>query len=236
MYKANKRLQDVFAHAAALQQNGRLRNTIYCYKQYIYILNQDDTVLIRFHLRPSEVSFSHPIAFHANDYDSGMFYEEDGCIHFVVENEGYKRIKRCGSPEYTPKYIHKLFCQKTEKVSEKNQVDVEESLIELLDESLTHIEFSAKQGNLKIVQRNIYTGSLISIGAKEQKGGLLCPAELKDFKPIGMRTRDFLALFSFTPRVSLCFGNPDFVWCENKDRKTPYKGIIGLCKYDELRG
>lgn len=234
-YKANKRIEDIFAHAVALQQNGRMRNTIYCRKNYIYILNQDDTILLRFCLRLSEVVFAHPVSFYANDYDSNKFYEEDGKIHFVIENEFHQRIKQCGTPKRNPLQVHKLFQQI--KPLMENAVDIGESLLGFLDEDLTHIEFSASKGKLKIVQRNIYTGSIITIQEKtgQEQGLVQISPHLKDFVPIAIRTKDFLALFSFANIVSFCFGD-HYIWVENKDHKIPFMGIIGLCRYNELQG
>ena len=233
MYHVNKRIEDIFAHAAALQQNGRMRNTIYCLKHYIYILNQDDTILLRFHLRSSEVIFAHPVSFYANDYDSSKFYEEGGKIHFVTENESHQRIKQCGTPKRNPLQVHKLFRQI--KPSMGNVVDIGNSLISFLDEDLTHIEFSATKGKLKIVQRNIYTGSIITILEKTGQGLVQMSPHLKDFIPIAVRTKDFLALFSFANIISFYFDN-QYIWVENKDHKIPYAGIIGLCRYNELQG
>jgi hypothetical protein len=234
MHKVNKRVEDIFAHAAALQQNGRMRNTIYCRKKYIYILNQDDTILLKFRLRASEVTFAHPISFHANDYDSNQFYEKDGYIHFVTENETHQRIKRCGVPAQSPSQIHHKFQQL--KPSTENAIEIGDSLLGFLDESLTHIEFSVVKGVLKIVQRNIYTGSIITIQEKSGQNNLVqTSSHLKDFAPIAIRTKDFFALFSFTNVVSFCFGS-DYIWVENKNHKTPYVGVVGLCKYNELQG
>ena len=66
-------VEQIFAHAVALDQSGGLRNTIYAIGSEIYILNYDHTVLLRFRLRRSEACFETPVSFRANDYDSNGF-------------------------------------------------------------------------------------------------------------------------------------------------------------------
>ena len=235
MNKVNLRIEKIFAHGAALQQNGRLRNTIYCNKSFIYILNQDHTVFLRFSLRDSETAFANPISFAANDYDSNSFFEKEGKIHFVQENEDYTRIKSCKTPQFTPKKIAKLFKTKKEGFKKTNEVAFKENLLSLLDESLSHIEFHSEGGELIITQRNIYSGSVLTIKKSEKKKGLgFSAGKLTDFEPIGLRTNDFLALFSFTDVVHFYFNDKNTVWFENKNKSMPFVGIISQCVYDEL--
>ena len=75
--KITGQIEQIFAHAVALDQNGGLRNSIYAEGKEIFIMNYDHTVLLRFKLRESENPFSGPISFKANDYDSPEFYEEE---------------------------------------------------------------------------------------------------------------------------------------------------------------
>jgi hypothetical protein len=234
MNKVNLRIEKIFAHGAALQQNGRLRNTIYCNKNFVYILNQDHTVFLRFSLRDTEKAFANPISFAANDYDSNSFFEKDGKIHFVQENDDYTRIKSCKTPQFTPKKIAKLFKTKKESFKKTNEVVFKDNLLSLLDESLSHIEFHAEGGELVITQRNIYSGSVLDIKKNTKKGGLVSSSKLTDFEPIGVRTNDFIALFSFTNVVHFYFNDKNLVWFENKDKAMPFVGMISQCVYDEL--
>lgn len=238
MSEVNLRVQSIFDHAASLQQNGRLRNTIYCYKKFIYILNQDFTVFLRFPLRDTEVSFSHPVSFNANDYESKQFREEDGKIIFITEGEDYVRTKSCKTPQFSPKEIHKLFVgKKKEEFKRKGEIVLKDTLLAKTDDDLSHMEFSVEKGELVIRQRNIYSGSVISIRKNAQKSNLLeSSSKLKNFKPIGLRTNDFMALFIFTKTLHFYFNNRDTVWVESKDKKMPFIGIISQCVYDELGG
>lgn len=235
MNKINKRIESIFAHAAALQQSGRLKNTIYCLGERIFILNQDNTILLNFRLRDTEVMFKSPIAFYANDYDSNLFSEKDGYIHFIKENKEFNRDKQCKSPNFTPEQVREIWKNNSTIFKPVNRVDLGNSLLEFIDSDLSHIEFSCVKGELKIVQRNIYSGTITTIKPTQNKEAFLTDnSNLKDFIPVGIRTNDFLALFSFTDVISFYFVKDNIIWFENKDRKMPFRGILSLCSYDEL--
>jgi len=233
-HKITNRIEDIFAHAVALDQGGRLRNTIYAIGQNIYILNSDNTVLLQFPLRKTEVPFKNPIAFHANDYDSRNFHEEDGQIVFTTESDSFTRKKSCGSPEMGPKEAQKLF-KKFDPCFE-NQLTLPREVLSLLSESLSHVEFSAVDGKFSMIQRNIYSGAILEIERKEA-GMLKLDRIVSDFGPIGLRTNDFVALFSFVDSIILNFpkdDEADYAWVQGNDAKMPLNGIVACCLYDEM--
>ena len=237
-YVANVRMESIFAQAAALQQNGRLRNIVYGYNKYIYIMNQDRTLLLRFPLtRSNEVSFKEPISFHANDYVANTFFFKDGHIHFVSENKKYRSVHKCKAPEHSPKDIHEYFIKKRKEIPLKNRIDFSEEMLPLIRNELTHLEIQAKGGKVRFLQRDIYAGSKVIITPLSQEGkGLLDLNDFEDFGPVGIRTNDFLALFSFTNSVSFFFSNENVIGIKNNDRKLEYTGILSLCRYNELKG
>ena len=227
-------IEDIFAHAQALTQSGRLRNTVYCIGKKVYILNQDFTVLIRFHLRKNDVTFSSPVSFLASDYDSKEFIEEDGRIKFITRTEKYIKTKSCRTPDRTPKEVEELFDRMAKP--KKNKVLILDDIFDLLDDNLSHIEFSAKKERLMIVQRDIYSGALITIKKEKPKEGLGVGTveNLPDFERIGIRTQDFAALYSFSESLQWSFGN-NYAQFGNVDkRKLEMSGIISCCIYDEL--
>jgi len=232
-YKINQRVENIFAHAAGLHQSGRLKSTIYCIEDRVYVLNQDLTVLLKFGLRRSDVMFKSPISFNANDYESNHFREREGKIEFITESENYRRVKSCKTPGRTPADVEKLFRSYYRNVKRDNKITITDEIISLLAPELSHIEFSAESGKLKIIQRNIYTGSVITITEKERKGLLASDTKLKDFEPIGIRTPDFLSLYAFITRLDWYFGD-GIAMVENRDPKMPMIGIISQCVYDEL--
>jgi len=235
MKKDNFRIENIFAHAAALQQSGRLRNTIYGLKKFVYIMNQDFTVLLRFPLRAQENPFDSPISFAANDYDSPIFEERDGKICFIQKHGDFVREKSCRIPGQSATDVQKTFKSFATSVKNKNKVTLNRDFVKCLDESLSHVEFSVRKGRLKIKQRNIYDGSVITVTKKKKAGlGVTSDAKLKSFKPIGIRTNDLLALFAFAGSVSFYFSKKGITWIESEDRKMLFTGIISQCIYDEL--
>lgn len=228
------RIEEIFHHAVVLQQSGRLRNTIYCIRKFVYILNQDHTILIKFVSRDAESLFSSPISFNANDYDTGDFYEKEGKIHFRKEVGNFVKEKSCRTPQFTPSNIHQLFKKYLSHFDKTNKIVLSDSFRSCLNENLSHIEFGSKDGKIIAKQRDIYAGSVISIQpAKRDQLGVLDDT-LKSFKPIGIRTNDFLALFECTKKIAFYFSNKKVLWFKNDGKNLPFTGLISHCLYDEI--
>lgn len=234
MNAMTKRMEMIFAHAAALQQSGRLKSTIYCRKRSIYVLNQDRTVLIHFPLRSNEPPFKRSLSFYANDYDSTQLTEQDGHICFVQRSGVYERQKSCQVPDITSKEIVTIFNQRLATAKKTNKVTMTKDFLTCLDESLSHIEFKGVKGHLVALQRNIYSGTIIKIEKATAKGLGLFTEEVKDFKVFGLRTNDFVALFTFASSLSFFFAGKDVVVFENTHHSMPFTGMLSRCVYDEI--
>ncbi len=235
--KVTRQIEQIFAHAVALDQNGGLKNSIYVNGKEVYIMNYDHTVLLRFRLRDSENPFTTSLSFKANDYDSNEFYEKDGKIVFLSGNGSYTKEKVCGSAENTPQEVKALLKKYLTNKEEGAELIINNSIISLLDDSLSHIEFSGKTGeSLKMIQRNIYSGGIIEISKKVD--GLFSNELLDDFGPVGIKTKDFTSLFAFQDTLKFQFPNTkkeDFIMFRSIDRKKrDMFGIVACCIYDEL--
>lgn len=236
--KVNQRVEELFAVAVAMEQTGRLKSTIFADGSEIFILGSDRTVLVRFGLRATELPFKHPVSFNANDYNSNRFYEEDGKIVFVTEQDGFKRTKSCGNPSMTLETVRGVW-EKFPAV-ETNCIQLNKAVLNLMDADLSHVEISGVNGQLHIVQRNIYSGAVIDITRAADEGGLGLGTTdaIQDFGPVGIRTGDFMALFSFVDNVVFFFATPDvqanYCWFQSGDAKLDMCGFIAHCLYDEL--
>lgn len=229
-----------FAHAAALDKDGRLSNTIYCQEKDVFILNQDHSVLIRFQFQNSE--FENPICFRAEDFDSNELYEKDGKIIFVQKNESWIREKSCQVPGRTSEDVKRIW--KSLKFPRGPKVILDKSLLQLLDSSLSHVELSITDKKLIIIQRNIYNGTNIQIERSKGSGhfGSLSGDDLKlaEYGPVGMRTGDLLALFSFCNSLELIFpSDPYEGYFYINGARTPglpsnLQAFVCLCAYDEM--
>lgn len=229
----SERVELIFAHAASLHQSGRLRNTVYCLGDRIYILNQDFTVLLNFRVPLGDKPFAHPVSFEASDYDSQIIQERDGRVEFVIKEDEFIRVKSCKTPKYTPEQVANMFAGFGPPQGFK--VVLPSTIRRLLDESLSHIEFVGRQGKLIIGQRNIYTGTLIKI-ERQSLGFDLGDEQVGDFGPLGMRTDDFMTLFAFADSVQFWFGNKDVIYVRSDDPKLDMRGVVSRCVYDELGG
>lgn len=231
------RVENIFSHAVALDQNGRLKNVIYCMDTYIYIYNMDLTVLMGFKMDSEMAPFHEPISFEANDYDSKTFEERDERIVFIQKSGPYVREKLCKTPDRTPAQVHAMFGEHMDiwaDCPKDMTVSLSKEIIPLLNEDLSHIEFSVIDGKFKIVQRNIFSGSRIEISKASVKK-LLKEEYPETFQTIGMRTKDFLALFTFIENLEFCFSEaPDFFVVKSLDPNIKMRAVIGKCKFDEL--
>jgi hypothetical protein len=235
--KITGQIEQIFAHAVALDQSGGLKNTIYVKNKEIYIVNYDHTVILRFKLRDSENPFSTSLSFKANDYDSNEFFEEDGKIVFISNIEGYERKKVCGLAEHSPEEIKKIIRLYLRNSENREKLIIHKSILSLLDNDLSHIEFSGKKGeSLKMIQRNIYSGGIIEV--KEKNQGMFFNTLKNDFGPVGIKTKDFAALFTFQDSLIFEFPNTsseDYMIIKSVDqKKRDMTGIIACCLYDEL--
>jgi hypothetical protein len=228
----------MFAQAASLHQSGRLKNTIYATGSSVFIFNQDHTVLIKFALRPEEAPFAHPISFDAAEYDSNELQERDGFVEFIQRDAGFTRIKSCRAPKYTPDQIVGIF--KGFGKPSGDEVSLSKDVLGLLDGELSHIEFSARGGKLTIAQRNIYRGSLIQLERDKLPGRLgILSEELGDFGPLGLRTDDFMSLFSFADSLTFWFGSGadgNVVHFKSSNDNLKMMGVLSRCVYDNLGG
>jgi len=234
MSKINDRIETIFAHAVALQQDGRFRNTIHCSGKMIHIMNQDMTVILRFPIRQYESEFKEPVSFFANDYDSKTFEEKNGKICFIQDNEDYVRTKSCKVPSTKEKDPKRIF--KNIPIEKENCVQIKSSILGLLEGDLSHIEFSCTKGKLKVVQRNIFSGALIEIEKKAAKGFLAEKDSTGDFPVLAMRTNDFSALFSFVNTIKFYFSGNGYIYFQSISKKLKMDGIVSQCIYEEMKG
>jgi hypothetical protein len=231
----------IFSYAVALEQAGRQRNMIFCWKDVVYILNSDKTVILQF--QTTEELFNDPIGFYANDYDSSTFRVEDGAIIFVQRGVEFKREKRCQIPNITFTEVEDLFYKflpSPADLGEWPHTSIQKASLDLLKEDLSHIEFRVERKKLYITQRDIYSGTLIELTREEGKGFKLEEGTLykeylpAGYRPVGIRTNDLMALYSFADLVHFYFPMevPGHFIVESDHNSMI--GVVGGCLYDEL--
>ena len=228
----SRRLENIFAHAIALNANTRLRNEIHCVGSYVYVVNYDRTVILRFELTKSE-SFDEPLAFYATDYDSPKFYQKEGKIFFEKKSGDYVRTKSCKIPnagEAAPLF-DKYYADRG-----KQQViaSLSSQFLNVLDKDSGHIEFSYKNGTTRFIQRDLFSGSISTIDIVNSKGFSIVSEQtiIRHFDPIAMRTNDFYALFSFCDKIKFLLDKRGFFIVEGN--VYGMKGIVSGCLYDDI--
>lgn len=231
--------ENIFAHGVALDQAGRFKNAIHCFGNVVYIMNTDATAILRFTLPEREQGFKTPISFFANDYDSAYFTMRDGKVVFTQQGEEFTRNKSCAVPKQTFAEVEELFnsfWSKEEVVGSNASISINKKTLSLLDSDLSHIEIYADKGAPVILQRDIFSGNTIELKRKSAGFGLGAAKDTIpfDFGPIGIRTSDFNALFTFNDNLNFFFYKDNNNYCLVTGDAYGFCGILGGCIYDEL--
>lgn len=230
--KIKNYIENLFAQAVALEQNSRSKNIITCSGDRIMIINADSTILIKFQIK--ENIFSGDYAFYANDYESTQFEEQNGKIIFISGNEEWERKKSCRVPDISFKRLSLLYKKLKTGMGTTNQVVITSSIKEVLDENLSHVEIAFHKGEFELIQRDIFTGTIINIKKKESKGLFQLDGNkiTKNISAIGLRTGDLLGLFSFVNKITFNVSEKGFTYFQGD--KSNMSGFIAACLYDDL--
>jgi len=233
-------MKQIFAHAVALDQNGRLRNTIYAKDSTVYVLNSDNTVLLRFSTS-QPLPIDGEVRFKASDYEGDSFQIEDGKMVFTTRCGGVERKKSCGLPDLTFADVEHIFDSHEPDTDEPfaAALVLTKDIVSILDENLSHVEISGdKKTGWLIVQRDIYSGAKVEIRQIKAHGmGVHDASEVsQNFGPIGLRTNDFIALFLFHGSINFAFQllEKRVVYIEAETAAYDLKGVVAQCVYDEM--
>lgn len=223
--------ENMFAQAVALAQNGRMKSTVHVGGKMVFIQNMDHTILLRY---KSAQVFEEDFSFFANDYESPRIRTEKGQVIFISHDGDLKRTKTCAAPKTAFPEIQELWDKHAP--DKTNSFTVTKAAVALLDEGLSHIELSkSAEEDVKLLQRDIYSGARIEVERSMAGGGNLLDDEAQtfSFEPIGIRTVDFQALFTFVDAITF-YPQEGKHWMYFEASKSSMAGILGTCLYDEL--
>ena len=102
----------------------------------------------------------------------------------------------------------------------------------LLQDDLSHVEFHYDNG-LKVIQRDIFSGTIIEVERDKSGLDLLNQDKLEKFDPIGIRMVDLDVLFSSDRELSFSFV-PGMNYFVLEGKTTKMKGLLSWCLYDEI--
>jgi hypothetical protein len=226
--KIDDRTEKLIAHAVGLAQNGRLKSTIHMVGRRVFVLNMDGTILMRL---KSELVFDDPVSFFADDYEGREFEVRDGHVVFSRWAGDWEREKKNSVPKITVKDVESLW--EKYKPDVRMKIIITAEAVNLLDDELSHVELSkAKASAFKIIQRDIYSGGLVTV-QKNEDAGMFGQADDSVFGPIGIRTTDLKALFSFTDAIAFYIQDEPWLYFED-EREGTFAGVLSTCVYDEL--
>ena len=230
-YKISERVEFIFSTSVGLNQSGRFKSVIFCTENDIFIKNIENTLILKFGLKPGENPFDKSVSFNSSDYDSREFEEKDGRVYFITKKSKLIKRQSCATSE-SPKKIELIYKKLYNKFESLFDIEWNKDVLELLDLNLSHVEIKSNSEGIKLLQRNIYDGTLIEI---EKVYGLLSSQSKKNLPDmaIGIRTADFRSLFEFQDSINIKVGI-DYSLVEGMSKWIAFSGIMSNCKYDEL--
>lgn len=187
----------------------------------------DDTILLRFN---TDTAIPSPISFFANDYESPNMEIEAKKVVFNTTQNGYAAKKVCPAPKAIYKDVKALYGKFSP--DKKYGISFTNSVCALLDDAMSHVEIHGDSSGYKLIQKNIYSGARLEIKPSNTAMDLLGVDVPAGFKPIGLRTSDFKALFSFVEMLTFYIQPSN--WMYVSDSNNLLQGIISTCLYDEL--
>jgi len=212
-----------------------MKNTILCKGRDVFIINFDKTILLSFLIKSGIEEFKDEIVFDANDYDSNIFAAEGDQIVFTIVQDGYLRKKKCGTNKAldfeTISTLYYKMAQKKKKAT--SYFVLRREVMGLLQDDLSHVEISNNKGELKITQRDIFSGTIIEIENYKTGLDLVDTGKLAPFEPMGIRTVDLDALFEKDRELVFHF-IPNLNYFIVEGKTTNMTGILSWALYDEL--
>jgi hypothetical protein len=232
--KVAKRTEKIMSTAVAMHQQGRFRNIIHLHPKEMFVVNQDRTMLIRFPYPPEQTKIPRKVAFRADDYDSDHISIQGDQIVFHREEELYQKATWCSVTRDEVDVV-KLF---EAYPGQKNffKFRLQKQVMSLMEESLSHVEFLGSDGELNLLQRDLYSQTVSQIRKKKGTGFGLDSEDIPDFGGVGIRTADLVALFAFNPELTFLFPkNPAKTgYCRVRGRVLRMEGVLAFCQYDEI--
>lgn len=229
MLKITKRTELMFAQAVALAQSGRMKSHIHASGRVLYVANMDNTILLRF---TPDMDFPQPISFFANDYESPHIELSPEGMTFITTKNGYTQRKTVGVPKTSFQDVEAIWNKHTPVNT--HAMMIRKEISQLLDSDLSHVEFHKDKNTLVLVQKNIYTGARVEVRDTQAANGLISVHSFpQDFKPVGIRTHDLLALFTFVDTLTF-HPQEGKDWMFLRDNTGLVSGILSTCLYDEL--
>jgi len=228
-------VEKIFALGMNSEKMGRMNASVYWKGDSVIILNSDNTMMLKFTGLSPRLPEGKECKFFVKDYENIHMEMEGDDVIFLVKGDDYTKKKYCKAPLNTFDELDVLLSahrneKKEEETLEKiGTISLSNKIIELLDDSLSHVEMIGEKGEFILIQRDIYTGQRNEI-RERKKGGLLLKKTSLDFDvKIGMRTCDLESLFLLLSSVEFSFFS-DFT----KVASANFSGLIANCSYDML--
>lgn len=232
------RLDELMSRLVVLDVSSSLETYTVFIDRDVFVVNRSSTMLLNFPLLPGEDSFETPVSFSTFEYEGRRLdVQKDGGVEFRTHTGYYVRRKQCRGASITPVKVRDLW--ESYRPPDRRDVSFDKDVLKLLDKKLSHVELIPYEGGLKLKQRDVYFGTVIEVAKiKGEVSGFLnaSPVSAHLGSPVGLRTKDFFALFAFSRSLHLSFssGRVDYCWVFGNSLSVPFSGLLSCCLYDGL--
>lgn len=235
-----KKVESIFANSVLLSTQGRFKSEIHVVPNYIYLSNSDSTVIMEFNVPEIKSEFS----FYPEDYESSEIEIGNNVASFITRTDDWIKKKTVNVPTEEKRNLvisafKELWNKSTREGEEFKNIPKKDSLgfhfkkseLSLLDDRLSHLEICGSDGDLCLLQRDIYTGNRVTLTANSDSS--LFKTKRPDFGPVSVRTSDFKALFNFHQSLHInLYDNYALITSHNAPLT---RIIISYCSFNEMK-
>jgi len=224
------KIEDLAVIGAQMSKNYSMDAILAAKGNVAYVLNSECTVLLQY-IDVADVQDE--VRWKSLDWERGTARMDGDEVVFFGESGGCKRTKRCSAPTTTFSQLEEAWkVLMVNHTSDTANLTMTAALAkEHLDDSLSHVEFWFENGTAVIKQRDLYSGTLITVelpSSKRQVGGFFS-TKPQPFERTSLRTKDLLALLSLEASLTFCLGKN-----ASTAKGTKFTAIISNCVYDSL--
>lgn len=224
------RLEDLAGVAAQMSRNYQMDAILAGKAGTVFIVNSECTVLLRY---TGVADVGPEVRWKACDWEKGTARMEGDEVVFSSESGGCKRTKRCSAPAATFAQLEKAWTDLRAKAPDGSpSLTMTAALAGVhLEEGLSHVEFWYEDNTPVLKQRDLYSGTLITVelpSSKRQSGGFFS-AKPQPFDRTAIRTKDLQALLFLEGSLDFSFGPEASII-----KSTTFEALLSNCIYDGL--
>lgn len=231
-----KRIEDVLTFALQLNRNIG-DTTVHLKGRVAFVVNSDRTVLAKI---SGLVEAYDEVGFVTTDFEGDSYRALKDRVTFVQRSGRFMREKTCSTPDLKFGDVEEAFERLVGEDEGKVTVRMESGVCKVLNQDLSHVELWAEQTGFRLLQRDMYSGSVIRITEARAEGPSVSLFDLKSVEgvpkgrsvKVALRTKDLIGLLMASPNSVYSLGEK---FCVVRDCDSgEFVAVISSCVYDNI--